>query len=343
MNKTKDVFIVITAVFLICVFSALIGCEGERGPAGPAGGDGADGTALCGTCHNVSTDILAKQVQWQASVHATGGHGGYGTRNGCSHCHSHEGFELAMAGETDLVSENSTPPNCRTCHNIHKNYDETDYALSTTAPVEIASPMLADIPETIDIGKGNLCAHCHQSRERELELVVGGGDVIADHLDPHHGPQANIFAGFGAFEIPGSESYTNSSHTTAVTDGCVTCHMAENNRNRSGGHTFVVNETGCEACHTDIEDIEDYRGAQEETTELLEELAVLLVADGLVELDDDDPEDLLESDSIEDQTISSAKAGAVLNFYFVLEDKSLGIHNMKYTTALLKNSIEALQ
>ncbi|MFC1541223.1 hypothetical protein ACFL50_02100 [Candidatus Latescibacterota bacterium] len=339
----KKLFTATTAlvfVVLICGV-AFLGCEGEEGPVGP----GADSSGSCGSCHNVTTSVLAKQVQYQNSVHYTGGHGGYGTRNSCSECHSHEGFEAYVTtGETGLVFEDSTPPNCRTCHNIHENYDETDYSMSTMTAV-ITSPMLADIPEATNFGKGNVCANCHRARERELELVVGGVDVVVDHLDPHHGPQANILAGFGAFEIEGSLPYINSSHTTAVTDGCVTCHMGDNSRNTSGGHTFIVNETGCAAaaCHSDIEDIEDYRGAQDEISELLEELAVLLVADSLVVLDEDDPEDFLESDSIEDQTVSSAKAGAILNFYFVVEDKSLGIHNFKYSKALLQNSIEVFE
>jgi hypothetical protein len=34
--------------------------------------------------------------------------------------------------------------------------------------------------------------------------------------------------------------------------------------------------------------------------------------------------------------------GAMINFQMVLRDYSLGIHNYKYSEALLQNSIEAL-
>lgn len=46
------VIVVLSFVVLVCGFSMLIGCEGEKGPTGPAGDSG---TAACGTCHDVST------------------------------------------------------------------------------------------------------------------------------------------------------------------------------------------------------------------------------------------------------------------------------------------------
>ncbi len=322
--------LVILSVFIgiIALFS---GCA-EDGVQGPSG------TADCEVCHGPDTVLLAKQIQWEESKHATGGRsGGHYASASCAPCHSSEGFRQAIAGETVTAIDDATPPNCRTCHNIHTNFDVTDYGLSTSAPAVIMSPMMSSVT-TIDIGKGNLCANCHQSRDRGIELAVGGGDFeIVSGLDPHHGPQANVFAGFGGFEVAGSETYTNSAHTTAVTDGCVTCHMLNDN------HTFEPDTDTCgEVCHTDIGRDFDYRDTQTEISELLEELAVLLVADSLVVLDDDDPEDLIESDTIEDQTVSSAKAGAVLNFFTVLEDKSLGIHNPKYVKELLKKSIDAM-
>ena len=194
----KNIYSSLVILFVVIGVTALFSGCAEDGVQGPSG------TATCEVCHGPDTVLLAKQIQWEASVHATGGHSRYGSRADCAHCHSHEGFKLAIAGETVTAIDDPTPPNCRTCHNIHTNYDETDYALSTTASVEVTSPLINSVT-TIGMGKGNLCANCHQYREREYELAVGGSDYEIDsHFGPHHGPQSNIFAGFGGFEIPGS-------------------------------------------------------------------------------------------------------------------------------------------
>jgi len=317
-----------------------MGCEGEQGPTGPAG---ATGTALCGTCHNVSTTVLAKQAQYQASVHATGSTSERGGSASCAVCHSSEGFRLAIAGEEVIGIDNPTQPNCRTCHNIHTNYDETDYNLTVSGPVEITSSFFDDT-ETIDIGKGNLCASCHRARPYGYELTIGGGDfeVTSTRFGPHHGPQSNTLAGWGAYEIAGSEPYTNSSHTTMVTDGCVTCHMAKAYGTQAGGHTMntayeyheedVPNVAGCESCHSGIKSF-DVNGLQTEVESLLDDLKVKLIADSL----------LTESGSVVKGTYPSDQAGAIFNYKWIEEDRSHGVHNPKYVKALLKNSIEALQ
>jgi hypothetical protein len=41
-------------------------------------------------------------------------------------------------------------------------------------------------------------------------------------------------------------------------------------------------------------------------------------------------------------TLTNAQMGAIINFQLCLRDYSLGIHNYKFTMALLKNSIAIL-
>ena len=41
-------------------------------------------------------------------------------------------------------------------------------------------------------------------------------------------------------------------------------------------------------------------------------------------------------------TLTNAQMGAIINFQLCLRDYSLGIHNTKYTQALLKNTIAIL-
>jgi hypothetical protein len=48
---------------------AIISCTGPEGPAGPPGKDGSPGTAVCGVCHESSSFLLAKQMQFHNSLH----------------------------------------------------------------------------------------------------------------------------------------------------------------------------------------------------------------------------------------------------------------------------------
>lgn len=309
-----------------------------------------DETVTCKTCHNyfappVFTNIAAKQIQWEASVHATGGNFIRNNGNTCAICHTSEGFRESLVTGADQTAEpieNPTPLNCHTCHQIHTNYDNTDFALTTIAPVEIRIS-----GETVDFGKGNLCAMCHQPKVPDNMPTVGGGDIeITDKFwGPHYGTQASILGGTGGYEIPGTVAYANSAHTTVVTDGCPTCHMATAHDDRSGGHTLKMssesggsdrpNIAGCVECHADIDTFDLY-GVQTEIAGLLDELKILLIANNLI----DDTNHAVPGSP---GRISADQAGILLNYLMVLNEGSHGVHNTRYSRALLQNSIEALK
>ena len=69
---------------------------------------------------------------------------------------------------------------------------------------------------------------------------------------------------------------------------------------------------------------------------LLEDLRTLLVSNAYINEEDG----LVNASSDNPLIIPSDHAGAILNFYMVEEDGSMGIHNPKYTKALLQNSLE---
>lgn len=312
----------------------LIGCDGPQGPEGPAGLTGPGGPAgpeglsasgQCGTCHNVSTVILAKQIQYQESTHFLGTTYLRSTSASCAPCHSNEGFRMKIAGQTVTGVTDPTPVNCRTCHNIHTEYSAADFALSTTEAVTLSGAMTSNA--VIDIGKGNLCANCHQTRPLSSAPTIGGPDVLINstHWGPHNATQANILTGNGGFEITGSLSYGNSGHTTVLEDGCVTCHVTS--------HTLEASLTSCKVCHSGITSF-DKNGVQTEITGLLNELQDKLLAAGILEEADG------EYEPVAGNTIPSAQAGALLNYLYIEKDKSLGVHNTNYTRALLQNSIE---
>jgi len=333
---------------LLSLFTALIftsaiiisGCTKE-GPQGPSGADGTDGTAGCVKCHDDSQNIFAASIQWEASTHATGGNFNRNSAS-CGACHTSQGFLQRIANgtmEADGPVENPAPVNCYACHQIHETYTEQDWAFTASSPVEFWID-----GNVFDMGKANLCAQCHQSRVPNPLPVPGGGDVEITHFryGPHHGPQGNMFAGSGGYEVEGSLGYNSSLHTELVEDGCVTCHMADAYGVLAGGHTMGVaysqygstsiNEAGCVACHEGENINEKVEETAADIEVLMADLRGLLIEQGVLD----------SSNYAIPGVMTSNQAGAILNYKMVLEDRSGGSHNFKYAKALLTNSIESL-
>ncbi|MFC1873998.1 hypothetical protein ACFLYX_01715 [Chloroflexota bacterium] len=328
MRKKTWGLLGVVALAAVMVVLVLAGCQSAP----------AEETAQnCADCHNDTDVVKAIQVQWGNSLH---GAGYTFERNGtaCAACHTAQGFKtLAKDGSQSLEAavDNPAPINCRTCHTIHSTNTGSDWALRVSAPVKIVLT-----GDTIDLGKANLCATCHQPREATGLPVVGGGDVeiTSTRFGPHHGPQSTMLAG-----LAGYGNYSGSKVHMAVTDGCVGCHMASAYGKQSGGHTMgmayeyheaeVQNTAGCQGCHGEIEDF-DIDGAMTEIEELGEELRVLLEGAGMI----------TSSGSAVVGTYSSAQAGALWNYRMViLEDRSGGVHNPAFAKFLLKTGIDALK
>lgn len=323
--------------------------EGPQGPPGTPGADGVDGVngvngqdgaESCSACHASNTDLYAKQIQYQNSVHALGGNFERNSTR-CAICHTHEGFMERLqtgANETAATIKDPTPINCRTCHMIHETFDITDYDLRVTDPVELINGGV------VDFGNGNMCINCHQSRPYDIpDLSTDSTEITNKRWGTHHGPQSTLVFGLGGYEVPGSIEYTDSPHKDVITDGCITCHMATAFGNSGGGHTFNMkyeshgrmtdNVVACQACHAGIEDF-NINGTQDEITALLDELEALLIAEGVYNT---------ETELWNTGTYTTDVAGAALNYLFIKEDRSMGAHNYNYAKALLSNSIESLQ
>jgi len=352
MKKLSTILFFIPVIVLIVIIASCTK-EGPQGPAGEDGINGTDGTATCAQCHNSGEAFLAKVVQWEASVHATGGNFERNSSS-CAPCHTSMGFrEVVETGETTTSATISdpTPISCYTCHKVHETYTTDDWELRTIAAVTFQQGSA-----TFDYGSSNLCANCHQSRPASPYPDLGTGTIeftedASYRWGPHHGPQSNLFAGAsksGAYEV--GSGYANSFHTNNFDNACKSCHMADAYGDQAGGHTFAMgyeyhgstalNTAGClvSGCHTDEDNL--LNTVEEKKMEIEDLMA--------------DLKDLLEANGIMDTvahpgylvipgTYPNELAGAFYNYKFIEEDRSNGLHNYKYTKTLLENSIAAIQ
>jgi hypothetical protein len=301
-----------------------------------------DGNATCGECHDFSENIKAAMVQYEASLHATGG---TFERNGtsCAPCHVSKGFrEVVETGmqSTGTAISNPTPVNCYTCHNIHQSYTADDWALATIDPVTHWQG-----GSVYDGGTGNLCANCHQSRVTEPFPDAGnpGGDytIGSFRFGPHHGPQSNMLLGSGGYDVSAGPN----AHFGGDLNSCVVCHMAEPIGDKAGGHNMAAAyeqygqkeylTAGCLECHSNEDQL--IANTEELIAEIEAEMETLWQM--LVEAGVGDPEN--EYYAVEGSH-SNAAAGAFYNFKYVYEDQSHGVHNPAFTRALIQAAKDAL-
>ncbi|MBT3385914.1 MAG: hypothetical protein HN778_20565 [Prolixibacteraceae bacterium] len=366
--KNSSILKLILFGFLCAFLASSCVKEGPMGPAGANGTDGADGSnglngvdgnVSCLVCHS-TTNLESKRAEFAMSGHSAGaGAVAYaGGRQSCAKCHGHEGFvQYAEFGE---VLGNITSPSaweCSTCHGLHQTFESVDYALRLSDPVV----PIFDSETTIDLGgNSNLCANCHQSRRAEPNVTNPGEEtfrITSTHYGPHHGAQANVLAGVGFAEIPGSVAYPLPGSAIHLTQAsCTGCHMAEFS-NGEGGHSFKPNLDACNICHgTEIEDF-NYGGVQSNIHAKLEELRDKLIELEVVEWGED-TEFVWNQDSLRHIETPIAGSGsyhphvgsfpmvqaqAFFNWIGLEEDRSLGAHNPKYINALLINTLEALE
>jgi hypothetical protein len=312
---------------------------------------------------------------------------------------------------------------CFTCHsNLHTTYENTDfYPLTTTAAVSMTMwKGLKSINLTQDNSKSNLCVKCHQPRPLTTSSTLSNGDVIdyaslvsspstvfydnsvgnaspnkvvpSYRMHVHYGTVGAIYAGKGGVEFTGTQTYTNSTHTTAAS--CIDCHMAAISGN-AGGHSFRAkgnftscNTSGCHSSPITSSSTTFWKTTRDEIKLLLDNLATKINAvgaptaailhsdsnaennlwtglttgnwDGYLNIYDPSsnasgvwrnpaPSNTWTADQKALNltlpvfpSLKNGVVGAMINFQMCLREYSLGIHNYKYTKALLQNSLEAM-
>jgi hypothetical protein len=341
-------------LLLFAGFFALMSCEGPKGadgaigPQGPQGPAGPSGAEQCGVCHNNTTDLVAKQVQWASSRHATGLNFERSTKD-CAPCHTSQGFiEVVETGALTTAADVQNPvgQNCRTCHTIHTKYDASDWALRKTDATKLQLT-----GTTADFKRGNVCAQCHQARTATLPdpATQETFEVTNVRWGPHHSTAANILAKSGAIEMAGSVEYKDTKHLQFVSKGCVSCHMANAYGAQAGGHSMwmsydyhgseVDNVAACTGCHDGLKKFDDKNQIITNTTAKLTELRNLLASKNI--LDTTASYGVYSSDILKKGTYPSKLAAAAWNYLLVASDGSRGVHNPGYIKAILQNSIEA--
>lgn len=383
MKKSYGFYSIFSALIMLMFIFASCTKEGPAGPAGTDGTngtngadgtDGTDGTAGCVQCHDADQTIVVQQFQWEESAHAAGNALARSSSASCSPCHSVQGFFISDGNnpltEDDWKGVNDPVVlNCYTCHPIHTTYTKADVEV-VNFPDQPNWAVTYGKPVDMDLGKGNLCAHCHQSRTRtpvvdmnDLGLIYTG---ISTHYGPHYSSQANTMGGFGAYEFPGSTNYSDNYHLGAD-NGCVSCHMGFSTAAQRGGHTWHLDaeddlELVCKQCHSDGADAPgkyesyyheyfatiDHDGEHPtvNTTSYYSMLGDALTTHGVYTKVVDSvggyPE-AVHYNINRDIEINGTLTAAMFNHRFLYQDHSHGMHNPWYAKALLKNSLEAVE
>lgn len=261
MKKIKSLGVAIFTACLLLVLPGLLLAEDKDLEARKTALKEFFSKGLCLDCHGAAAkyNIKSARAGYEHSVHKNGGHSFYANSDQCQRCHTHEGFIMhvnKVKVEKDSYIMSPSQPACYSCHAPHES---GDLSLRSTAPVALSNG------KTFDIGKGNICANCHQARRAAKKTVKAmPASKVMSHWGAHHGPQADMLIGTNAYEYPG-KTYYSSVHSTLTKNSCIECHMTFPGKRFSfapdmSGHSFnmagevhhqpKLNSSGCLGnCH----------------------------------------------------------------------------------------------
>jgi len=317
----------------------------------------ADITSPCYPCH--STQFEGPDHDFTGG-YATSGHasvaGGdldalnaehYAHVGSCQPCHTSEGFIAANDPAFADYSFGHTVNfiGCVTCHDPHVGEEGAEHSaqLRNVGPATLAysypyEPDDAEAPTMDGYENGQLCAQCHKAR-RDNANVAGQIANGYAHFGPHHSAQADMFIGYGSYEIPGYDYDDGRTHLHQnVTQACVDCHMVRETELHGetqdyAFHNFVPEiSTNCAGCHgasfTET-DVDDYQAT---IVALMDELAV--------DFGYTDYHDMEENWDSTAEGVQEWERESAYAMFFIIGDGSLGVHNPMYAEELLNNAID---
>jgi hypothetical protein len=341
---------------------ANIGCESCHGPGGNHFGDRTKidytwDAGVCQQCHDAPRKHRLGSY-WAASKHATFPEGSHTARTSCFPCHSGSGFakwigNKSAPGWSDAADGNKNI-SCQACHDPHS--DQNPNQLRTVAFDSLKNGWRA--PSGMG-GKGQICMNCHQSRY--VQKVKPNNPPyygFGSRFNPHGSPQADMFFGRNSYEFGDTRLAGLNTHT-GLANGCVTCHMPERVNGSSvhsdhemsmidtvgGAHDQV---TACVGCHGPITSFDgiiapyDFdrdgviEGVQSEIRGMLDVLRSRLPLGSDGEPIGGGTVTAADSALIRDRLDLVA---GIYTYYFVKNDGSYGVHNTKYTVAILQKAL----
>jgi len=345
----------------------IMSCEGPAGPKGDAGATGADGkdgkdaSLSCTACHG-NDDVDFIMAQYDLSRHNKGiVYEEEAGRIACGACHSGDGFaESVELNQPNAATKATSKINCQACHPIHEKFTTEDFALRVKGAIT-----LLHTGAVVDFKNGNTCARCHQARSY-AEITTdtytpskASATSTFSRFGPHYGVHANVYAMKGLYEIPGPETIPNFNPHATLAGGCVTCHMGSSPTNPAvGGHSFKMTAAqfvnaakdgyvvpSCIGCHGDVP---KYSAAaiQNDVKAKIAEIRTLLVAKQMI-----DTSQAITADGyqplgeyfIGGKEYTKIQAQIVLNYFYIMKDRSLGVHNPNYVKAIITNTLEELK
>ncbi len=336
---------------------AFIGCESCHGPASAHQDSYGNpnliskslDAGVCNQCHDAPTHHMVGHY-YNASAHATLPH--LEARTTCFPCHGGTAYYKYTQNPAapQWVNEDATPISCAVCHKAHEVNDNFGLRI---VPVKLQNGY-----SVTEGGNGQLCMTCHQSRADINTIITDTPPYygFVDRYGPHHGPQSDMYLGRNAY-IYGNTALDGLMTHGSVKDACVTCHMAERGSSNTPNHEFSLVDTtggvdkdivsGCVPCHGNITSFDDIQassdldgngkieGVQTEVEGMLADLAELLPKDASGNVVS------RMSDSLKIKNKPNVVKG-IYTYYFVSEDKSMGVHNAKYTIGIISQAMAAL-
>ena len=321
----------------------------------------------CLRCHSDnSNQIVVPKGQWANSAHASSAlieavvhwDSTYLTSYCGPQCHTSQGFIKYATDRSIAPQSQPAAIDCFTCHMPHTGAYGT-WRLDTLRG--LWNPVQMVDGNDFSMGKSNMCVTCHQAARY---AAIGGntaGTVALDSLGPdgpHTGSDAQLLTGTSGYLFGRAWSPNDSSSHRSVkgVDGCLSCHYGKVGTGsldssgvgyEFGEHTFKLRDTvtnvqhlvNCNiaSCHGGgiVPLITDFFASTrlDSVRTLADSLAGRLIGMNILYGTGDSTRFHREV------TVPTDAARILYNYLLVKQDKSRGIHNTRYSLALLNASL----